>query len=70
MVQAALRAPLRLALGDNTMTRRFHPGWMAASVLPAALLAGCGGSDGGLPQLAAATPATLQSCSVSAPIEF
>lgn len=66
MVQAALRAPLRLALGDNTMTRRFHPGWMAASVLPAALLAGCGGSDGGLPQLSAATPATLQSCAALA----
>lgn len=62
MVQAALRAPLRLALGDNTMTRRFHPGWMAASLLPAALLVGCNGSDDSLPQLAAATAGTLQSC--------
>ncbi len=45
MVQAALRVPLRLALGDNTMTQRFHPGWLAASLLPTALLVGCGSSD-------------------------
>ena len=43
---------------------RIHP--LALATLPAALLIGCGGSsDAGtpaLPQLAAATPATLQSC--------
>ena len=41
---------------------RIHP--LALSALPAALLIGCGGgsSDGGLPQLAAASPGTLQAC--------
>lgn len=66
MVQATLRAPLRLALGDNTMTRRISPGWLAASLLPTALLVGCGGSDDALPQLTVATPATLQSCATLA----
>nr|WP_315229053.1 tannase/feruloyl esterase family alpha/beta hydrolase [uncultured Albidiferax sp.] len=44
------------------MKQRIHHGLLAASLLPAALLMGCGGSDNGLPQLAAATPGTLQSC--------
>ena len=37
---------------------------MALAALPATalLLAGCGGSDGGLRQLSAASPGTLQSC--------
>ena len=34
----------------------------SVSALPALLLLGCGGSDSALPQLAAATPATLLSC--------
>jgi poly(3-hydroxybutyrate) depolymerase len=39
----------------------------ALSALPIALLVGCGGSsEPGLPQLAAATPGTLQSCSALA----
>jgi pimeloyl-ACP methyl ester carboxylesterase len=44
------------------MKRRLHPGLIAVSALPAALLLGCGGSDAPLPQLGAATPATLTSC--------
>ena len=35
---------------------------MAAAVPAALLLAACGGSDGGLPQLSPATPATLLAC--------
>ena len=39
----------------------------ALSALPVALLVGCGGSsEPALPQLAAATPGTLQSCSALA----
>ncbi|MCX7277715.1 MAG: tannase/feruloyl esterase family alpha/beta hydrolase [Burkholderiales bacterium] len=44
------------------MRTRMHIRLLAMSALPAALLVGCGGSDGGLPQLAAATPASLLSC--------
>ena len=47
---------------------RIHP-----LALPAALLIGCGGgsSDAGLPQLAAANPGTLKSCSdLAARINF
>lgn len=42
---------------------RLHP--LALSALPVALLMGCGGgsSDAGLPQLSAATPGTLATCS-------
>ena len=48
-------------------TRKLHPRLLTASILPAALLlAACGGSDDGLPQLSAATPATLSSCSTLA----
>lgn len=46
----------------NALTAR-----AALSALPIALLVGCGGSsEPGLPQLAAATPGTLQSCSALA----
>jgi alpha-beta hydrolase superfamily lysophospholipase len=63
MAQATLWVLLRLDLGDTTtMTRRLHPGFLAASLLPAALLMGCGDSDDALPQLAAATSGTLLSC--------
>ena len=48
------------------MKRRLHPGLLALSALPAALLMGCGGSDSAVPQLSAATPATLQSCATLA----
>ncbi len=48
------------------MTKRMHPGFLAAAVLPTALLLGCGGSDNPLPQLSAATPGTLQSCAALA----
>ena len=52
-------------------TQRTRTTPLVLAALPAALLIGCGGSsDASLPQLAAATPATLQSCSLSAPIEF
>ena len=47
------------------MRKRMHPRLLAisaVSALPALLLLGCGGSDSALPQLAAATPATLLSC--------
>ena len=50
---------------------RIHP--LALSALPAALLIGCGGgsSDAGLPQLAAANPGSLKSCSdLAARINF
>ena len=43
------------------MRKRMHTRLLAVSALPALLL-GCGGSDGGLPQLTAATPASLLSC--------
>ena len=46
-------------------TGRHHP-TLALSAIAAALLAGCGGSDAGLPQLTAAQPATLQSCATLA----
>ena len=36
--------------------------WLPLATLPLALLAACGGSDDGLPQLSAARPGTLQSC--------
>ena len=48
------------------MKRRLHPGLLALSALPAALLIGCGGSDDALPQLSAAIPATLSACSALA----
>ena len=45
------------------MIRRLHPGLLALSALPAALLIGCGGgSDSSLPQLSAASAGTLLSC--------
>uniref|UniRef100_UPI0025F87C6D tannase/feruloyl esterase family alpha/beta hydrolase n=1 Tax=Rhodoferax sp. TaxID=50421 RepID=UPI0025F87C6D len=44
------------------MKRRFHPGWLAVSLLPTVLLVGCGGADDSLPQLAAATSGSLLSC--------
>ena len=44
------------------MRTRMHIRLLAMSALPAALLGACGGSDGGLPQLSAATPASLLSC--------
>lgn len=45
-------------------TQRTRTTPLVLAALPAALLIGCGGSsDASLPQLAAATPATLQSCS-------
>jgi len=44
------------------MRTRMHIRLLAMSALPAALLGGCGGSDGALPQLTAATPASLLSC--------
>ncbi|RKR28499.1 feruloyl esterase [Acidovorax sp. 93] len=50
---------------------RIYP--LALSALPAALLIGCGGgsSDAGLPQLAAANPGSLKSCSdLAARINF
>jgi len=52
--------------------RRTRPHPLALAALPAALLIGCGGSsDPGLPQLAAATPGTLKSCSdLAARISF
>ena len=44
--------------------RPLLPGRLMAAAVPAALLlAACGGSDEGLPQLGAATPATLAVCS-------
>ena len=46
-------------------TGRHHP-TLALSAIAVALLAGCGGSDAGLPQLTAAQPATLQSCATLA----
>ncbi|PIF92880.1 feruloyl esterase [Acidovorax sp. 62] len=46
-------------------TGRYHP-TLALSAIAVALLAGCGGSDAGLPQLTAAQPATLQSCATLA----
>jgi feruloyl esterase len=45
------------------MKTRIRYGVYALSTLPAILLLGCGGSDDALPQLGAATPATLQYCS-------
>ncbi|RLJ38045.1 tannase/feruloyl esterase family alpha/beta hydrolase [Acidovorax sp. 106] len=49
-------------------TGRHHPHHhtLALSAIAVALLAGCGGSDAGLPQLTAAQPATLQSCATLA----
>jgi len=43
-----------------------HHHTLALSAIAVALLAGCGGSDAGLPQLTAAQPATLQSCATLA----
>ncbi len=44
-------------------TAPYSPPLLALSALSVALLAGCGGSDDGPPQLTAATSGTLQSCS-------
>ena len=55
---------MRLKMRRNRM-RAHHP--LAISAAAAALLMGCGGSsDAALPQLSAATPATLQSCATLA----
>ena len=55
---------MRLKMRRNRM-RAHHP--LALSAAAAALLMGCGGSsDAALPQLSAATPATLQSCATLA----
>ena len=43
--------------------RPLLPGRLMAAAVPALLLAACGGSDDSLPQLGAATPATLAVCS-------
>ncbi len=56
-----------MKLRGKTLTWRATPRTLrlaALPVLPLALLAGCGGSsEPGLPQLTAASPATLKSCS-------
>ena len=55
---------MRLKMRRNRM-RAHQP--LALSAAAAALLMGCGGSsDAALPQLSAATPATLQSCTTLA----
>lgn len=54
----------------HILTPRVHPRRISTTVtlpaLAAALLTACGGSDAGLPQLSAAQPATLQSCTTLA----
>ncbi|XAH25211.1 tannase/feruloyl esterase family alpha/beta hydrolase [Xylophilus sp. GW821-FHT01B05] len=49
---------------QHPIPRRRPAAWLAAAVLPVVALGACGGGSSGssLPQLAAATPATLQSC--------
>ena len=54
-----------MRLMRRNLLRQQQP--LALSVATAALLMGCGGSsDAALPQLSAATPATLQSCATLA----